>query len=144
MEINKIFFIITALLFNLVILQTSFSQMPRIEIDEERALYKNNKVKTLIITGQNGYKRVTEIDRDGKKMKSNDFCNNMEANITNYVYDSFERLMEESYYGYESGDGYSTTYYYDEEGNVESTITGGGDENKTFYRYESHGMQYIY
>jgi len=139
MEINKIFFIITALLFNLVILQTSFSQMSRIEIDEERALYKNNKVKTLIITGQNGYKRVTEIDRDGKKMKSNDFYNNMEANITNYEYDLNGNLTEESYYGYESGDGFSFKYSYDEEGNVSSILTEGGDENNTIFSYDNSG-----
>jgi len=49
------------------------------------------------------------------------------------------RLSEESYYGYESGDGYRTTYYYDKEGNVESTIIKGSDDNKTFNRYDNHG-----
>lgn len=119
---------------------TSYSQMSKKDINEERVLYKNNKVKSVIIIGQNGFKSVTEIDREGKKVKSNDFYNNKEANINNYVYDSFGRLIEESYYGYESGDGFSTIYYYDEEGNVSSTITEGSDANKHVFKYDINGV----
>jgi len=118
---------------------TSYSQMSKKEIDKERALYKNNKVKSVIITGNKGFKNITEIDSEGKKIKSNDFYNNEEANITNYEYDLNGNLTEESYYGYESGDGSTSIYEYDEIGNIKSILTEGIDDHKSSFRYDNFG-----
>jgi len=139
MTFSKNILLIFVLIIFIGFQNSSYSQMSRKEIDEERTLYKNNNVKTVIILSSNGYRNVTEIDREGKKIKSNDFYNNQEVNITNYEYDLNGNLIEESYYGYESGDGSTSIYEYDEIGNVKSILTVGGDENKTIFRYDSSG-----
>ena len=139
MKTNIMLISTIAILLNLIFLQNSYCQLSKIEIDKERALYKNNKVKSVIITGSNGYKNITDIDKEGKKIKSNDFYDNQEANITNYKYDSYGNLTEESYYGYESGDGSTSTFEYDEFGNVKSILTEGIDDHKSSFRYDNYG-----
>lgn len=146
MKTNILLIPIITILLNFILLQNSYCQLSKIEIDKERTLYKNNKVKSVIITGNKGFKNITEIDREGKKIKSNDYYNNQEANITNYEYDLNGNLTEESYYGYESGDGISHKYYYDENGNlIGDEEEWGGDESngpENQYYYDVSGNVY--
>lgn len=120
--------------------------MSKKEIDKERALYKNNKVKSVITTGNKGFKNITEIDSEGKKIKSNDFYDNEESNVTNYKYDSYGNLIERSYYGYFSGDGISHKYYYDENGNLigDEEVWGIDESNgpDNSYYYDVSGNVY--
>jgi hypothetical protein len=111
----------------------------KIQLDKERSLYRENKVKTETIVSSDGNKSVTKIDKDGKRVEIKGYYNNAEANIITYKYDNADNMIEESYYGYESGDGYSTYFYYDNKGNIVKTRMVGSDENETRNNYDEYG-----
>ena len=117
---------------------SSYSQS-KIELDKQSLLYKTNKVKIQTIDYGSGRKNVTKYNQNGKPTESHDYYNNIEANITTYKYDKKGRMTEESYYGYESGDGNLSKYYYDENENVAKIVSSGSDESEVEYSYDIHG-----
>lgn len=126
--------------FLLFILSFSFcSSQSRIQMEKEYSLYKINKVKTEIITSDDGNKTVTKLDKDGKRIEIKGYNGRKEINITSYKYDNKGNMIEESYYGYESGDGYTTYFYYDEQGNVIKSKLVGSDENEIKMKYDEFG-----
>lgn len=140
------FYSIFCFLIFITIVTCSFSQesiKSKIEIDRDRDLLRTNKVKEIIIEGNQGLLEKTKIDISGTKVETKGFYNNQESSIVNYKYDEKFNLIEESYYGYESGDGISTKYYYDETGNViGDEEVWGGDESKgpeNHYYYDEFG-----
>jgi len=139
MTFSKNILLILGLILFIGFQNSSYSQMSKKEIEKERALYKSNNIKKVNEFGGKGYYEVTEVDREGRKIKSNGFYNDQEVNITIYEYDLNGRLYEESYYGYESGDGLSFKYSYDDEGNVKSILSEGVEESNIIFKYDEFG-----
>jgi hypothetical protein len=48
-------------------------------------------------------------------------------------------MIEESYYGYESGDGVTTSFFYDKSGNIIKKKSVGSDGGEEFYKYDNLG-----
>ena len=128
---NQILFLI--LCFNL-----SFSQSNK-DLSKEREPYKTNKVKTESVTYSTGYKKITKFDSEGKKIEILGYHDNSPANITSFTYDVNGNLLEEAYYGYQSGDFVTATYFYDNSGNVIQIKTEGGDASNIKYEYDPEG-----
>lgn len=118
----------------------SYSQS-KIEIEKQSLLYKTNNVKIQTIDFGNGKKIVIKYNKNGKPSESHDYYDNIEVNITNYKYDKKFRLIEKSYFGYESGDGILEKYYYDDIGNVVKIISSGSDDSETNFFYDIHGNE---
>ncbi|MBK9334165.1 MAG: hypothetical protein IPM96_17590 [Ignavibacteria bacterium] len=67
----------------------------KIEIDKERDLLRTNKVKEIIIKGNQGLQDKTKIDINGIKVETKGFYNNERVNVVNLKYDQKLNLIEE-------------------------------------------------
>jgi len=118
---------------------TPVHSQSKIQIEKERALYRDNKVKIQTIDYPEGRKEVTKFNKNGAPIESHDYYDSEEVNATNYIYDKKGFLIEQTHYGYYSGDGDKTNYYYNEQGDITKTKTVFFEDNETFYEYGGHG-----
>lgn len=104
-------------------IQCNFSQS-RKDIEKERELSKNNKVKTKICTIENG-KEITSFDINGKTVKKESYEKNGVKSVeVKFIYDENDNLVREEYL-YQSGEKSSTKYEYDGSGNKISAKSAG-------------------
>ena len=127
------------ILFSIICFSVISYSQSRIQLDNERILFKTNKVNIETVICSDGSKSVTKYDKNGNRVEIKGYYNNVESNITIYKYDEHVNMIEESYYGYESGDGITTTFYYDESGNIFKTKTEGSDNNEAYFKYDDNG-----
>lgn len=132
----KLFF--SALLFATVIFQNAFSQSPA-DLQRQYNLYKSNKVKTETIQFNDGSKTVNTYDKEGRKTEESYYFDGKQANVTSFKYDSKGLLSEEKYFGYESGDGYTSQFYYDAAGNMIKSISTGSLEDISEFTNDAQG-----
>ena len=111
----------------------------KIELDKERALYKDNKVKTEIIECSDGSKNITKYDRNGNPNEITYYDNGKKIRLVTCKYDNNGNKSEDSYLGYESGDMWSVYFYYDESGNIIKTKVIGSDDGETYFKYDEQG-----
>lgn len=111
----------------------------KIQIEKERTLYRVTKVKIQTIEYGNGRKELTKYNKNGAPTESHDYYDNVESNIKTYKYDKKGKLTEESYFGYESGDGVLNKYYYDQNDDIIKIVSSGSDDSEVEYSYDIHG-----
>jgi hypothetical protein len=131
---NLFIFILLYILFS----GTLFPQS-KIQIEKQRSIYAKNNVKKEIITGSDENISVSKYDKKGNVIETVNFTGKIKNNITTYTYYTDGTLKKQSYFGYQSGDGFEVFYFYDETGNVEKTKTIGSDDNETYYKYDAEG-----
>ena len=98
---------------------------------------KNNNVKTITITGNDGYTAVTQVDTEGKNIYYIVYKNGVEEFRKNSKYDAFGRLIE-----IDNNDGNKEYYEYDDEGNVKSISVINAKGISTFdqfFKYDENG-----
>ena len=134
---KSLVYIFFFLLLNLFFVDTSYTQSSRFEIAKSRALKKNNNVKTITITGNDGYTAVTQVDTEGKNIYYIVYKNGVEEFRKNSKYDAFGRLIE-----IDNNDGNKEYYEYDDEGNVKSIShinAKGLSTFDQFFKYDENG-----
>jgi len=127
----------------IIFVSFSFSQddkvLSKIQFEKQRMLYKKNNVKVESIYSDKGSETITKYDKNGKPKNSEYNLNICIGSYTEYKYDRYGHLIEESNGG---GDGYIIRYNYDKKDNV---ISSGfkhefDDEgNPTNYAYDRYG-----
>ncbi|MBS1514812.1 MAG: hypothetical protein JSS63_07260 [Bacteroidetes bacterium] len=128
-------FIITI---SFIFTQTGFSQSKK-DLEREYKVYKTNKVKTETIQYNDGTKTVNSYDIQGRKTEEVSYFENNQSNKTTYKYDSKGLPEEEKYFGFESGDSYTTKFTYDEAGNLIKTVSTGSLEDISEYANDEMG-----
>lgn len=136
---NKIFLILVSFIcLSLFISVQCFSQ-PRSDLDKKYSIYKMNKIKTETINYNDGSSTVTRFDKKGRPTEVKSYNSGVESYIVTYEYDKKGYLREESYFGFESGDGVTTKFYYDGSGQIIKSESTGSMEDITEYVNDEYG-----
>ncbi len=118
---------------------TELAAQSRSDFDKKYAMYKKNKVKTETIEYSDGSKTISQYDKKGRPTEVKNYNNGVESYITTYKYDKKGYLSEEAYFGYESGDGVTTQFFYDANGQMIKSIASGSMEEITEYENDEYG-----
>ncbi len=135
---NKLIILIVSFC-TLAVFSSELAAQSRNDLDKKYAIYKKNKVKTETIEYSDGSKTISQFDKKGRPTEVKNYNNGVESYITTYNYDKKGYLSEEAYFGYESGDGVTTQFFYDANGQMIKSIASGSMEDITEYVNDEFG-----
>ncbi|MBS1494809.1 MAG: hypothetical protein JST55_14935 [Bacteroidetes bacterium] len=111
----------------------------RYDLEKQYAVYKKNKVKTETIIYSDGSKTISKYDKKGRPTEIINYDNGKESYSTTFKYNSKGLLESESYFGYETGDGVTNEFTYDDNGFMIKSVASGSQEDITYYENDSQG-----
>lgn len=131
--------IIIPVIFSLLLVCTQCFSQPRSDLDKKYSVYKKNKIKTETINYSDGSSTVTKLDKKGRPTEVKSYNNGVESYIVTYEYNKKGYLSGETYFGFESGDGVSTKFYYDDAGQMLKSESTGSMDDVTEYVNDEYG-----